>query len=158
MTEPTPEPPRDAAHWARPVSRLTVSGVPEEAINLNVQGRHLTGPVRGFGQMWQKTYRIRLRGSTVPPAQVISTWKQHFPRFWPKGNAFYAPLTGIAPGEVALQTISAPGGLRLTTGELVLYADDESFTFMTPQGHMFAAGLPSAPLRRRATRSRKRKC
>jgi hypothetical protein len=31
-----------------------------------------------------------------------------------------------------------PGGLLLSTGVLVIYADDVSFTFMSPEGHMFA--------------------
>jgi hypothetical protein len=30
------------------------------------------------------------------------------------------------------------GGMKLSTGVFVLYADEDSFTFMTPQGHMFA--------------------
>ena len=34
-----------------------------------------------------------------------------------------------------------PGGLKLSTGVLVLYADEESFTLMTPQGHMFAGWI-----------------
>ena len=34
-----------------------------------------------------------------------------------------------------------PGRLRLSTGVFVLYADDESFTFMTPEGHMFAGWI-----------------
>jgi hypothetical protein len=29
-----------------------------------------------------------------------------------------------------------PGGVPLSTGMLVIYSDDESFTLMTPQGHM----------------------
>src|SRR5439155_26658633 len=29
------------------------------------------------------------------------------------------------------------GGVKTSTGVLVLYADDESFSFMTPEGHMF---------------------
>jgi hypothetical protein len=29
----------------------------------------------------------------------------------------------------------------ISTGVLVLYADDESFTFMTPQGHLFASWI-----------------
>ena len=44
---------------------------------------------------------------------------------------------GIAPGEVAGLGMSMPGGLTLSTGVLVMYADEESFTLMTPQGHMF---------------------
>ncbi|MDQ6642924.1 MAG: hypothetical protein M3Y76_00550, partial [Chloroflexota bacterium] len=51
------------------------------------------------------------------------------------------PLTGIAPGEVALLNLAMPGGMALSTGVLVLYADDESFTLMTPQGHMFAGWI-----------------
>src|SRR5262249_8234389 len=61
-------------------------------------------------------------------------------RFWPKGNRFYVPLTGITPGEVALLNLKT-GGMPLSTGVLVLYADNESFTLMTPQGHMFAGWI-----------------
>lgn len=131
---------RDAA-WARPVDRLRVSGVPANALNLNVNGRQLTGPLRGFGQMWQKTYRARLDGVDVTPRQVIAEWKANFSKFWPAGNTFYGPLTGIAPGEVAVLNLSMPGGAPLSTGVMVIFADEESFTFMTPQGHMLAAWI-----------------
>ena len=47
---------RDATNWAKKVSILNVSEVPEGAINLNVEGRRLTSPIQGFGKMWQKTY------------------------------------------------------------------------------------------------------
>jgi hypothetical protein len=33
------------------------------------------------------------------------------------------------------------GGVKLSTGVFVLYADQESFTLMTPQGHMFAGWI-----------------
>lgn len=87
-----------------------------------------------------KTYRIALKGASVNEREVIQTWKKNFPRFWPAGNRFFAPLTGIAPGEVALLSIKA-GGVALSTGVLVLYADEESFTLMTPQGHVFAGWI-----------------
>lgn len=125
--------------WAKPVDRLQVKDVPAEAINLNVQGRQLTGPVRGFGQMWQKTYRLALEGSDVTPRQLIKNWKENFPSFWPEGNHFYGPLTGIAPGEVAVLNLAVSGNMSLSTGIMVIYVDDESFSFMTPQGHVFAA-------------------
>ena len=32
----------------------------------------------------------------------------------------------------------AGGGPMISTGIMVIYADDESFSFMTPEGHMFA--------------------
>ena len=140
--EGTPEQPgpRDAAYWAKLVSRLEVGEIPEGAVNLNVAGRRLTGPIQGFGKMWQKTFRVRLDGATASPADVIREWKQHFADFWPSGNRFYGPLTGIAPGDVAILNLSM-GGMPLSTGVLVLYADDESFTLMSPEGHMLAGWI-----------------
>ena len=37
--------------------------------------------------------------------------------------------------------LAMPGGMPLSTGVLVLYADEESFTLMTPPGHMFAGWI-----------------
>jgi hypothetical protein len=132
---------RDAANWAKSVSRLNVSEVPEGAVNINVEGRRLTSPIQGFGKMWQKTYQVRIPTARVSSRDLISTWKQRFPEFWPEGNNFYGPLTGIAPGEVALLNMTLPGKMKLSTGVMVLYADEESFTLMTPQGHMFAGWI-----------------
>ena len=132
---------RDATNWAKKVSTLNVAEVPEGAININVEGKRLAGPIQGFGRMWQKTARVELRGAEVTPAEVIRTWKAEFQRFWPERNWFYAPLTGIAPGEVALLNLNLPGRMKLSTGVLVLYADDESFTLMTPEGHMLAGWI-----------------
>lgn len=132
--------PRDAAYWAAQATNLHVSAAPVNAINLNVDGRAAVGPLQGFGKMWRKNYRARLTGCAATPAEVIATWKAHFPEFWPKGNRFYVPLTGIRPGEVALLNLTT-GGMPLSTGVLVLYADDETFTLMTPQGHMFAGWI-----------------
>ena len=42
---------------------------------------------------------------------------------------------------MALLQASVGGGMKLSTGVFVLYADEESFTFMTPQGHMFAGWI-----------------
>lgn len=133
--------PRDAASWAQQNTRtLKIENVPTGALNINVDGRQITSPLQGFGQMWQKTYRISLKGAGVTPATVISTWKEHFAEFWPAHSRFFGPLTGIAPGEVAILNL-AVGGMPLSTGVLVLYADEESFTLMTPQGHMFAGWI-----------------
>ena len=104
-------------------------------------GKRLAGPIQGFGKMWQKTYQVRLPAERVSATDLIATWKQRFPEFWPEGNSFYAPLTGIEPGEVALLNMALPGKMKLSTGVMVLYADEESFTLMTPQGHMFAGWI-----------------
>lgn len=142
--ETTPEsgPERDAqSTWAKPVDRLAMGEVPAEAINLNVSGKRLSGPVQGFGQLWQKTYRIRFEGATPTPQEVVSVWKREFGTFWPETAHFYAPFAEIAPGEVGLINNDVPGGQVLSTGVMVVYADDESFTFMTPEGHVFAAWI-----------------
>lgn len=130
---------RDAGNWASPVSTLHVGDVSAEALNRNVEGRRPMSPIQGFGKMWQKTYKIPMTGADVTPQEVVATWKAKFPTFWPEGNRFYGPLTAIAPGDVALLNLAMPGKLTLSTGVLVMYADDESFTFMTPEGHMFAS-------------------
>src|SRR3954452_2870045 len=132
---------RDATNWAKKVSTLKVAEVPDGAVAINVEGKRLAGPIQGFGKMWQKTYQVRLPQEKVSATDLIATWKQRFPEFWPEGNSFYAPLTGIEPGEVALIGMTLPGRMKLSTGVMVLYADHESFTLMTPQGHMFAGWI-----------------
>jgi hypothetical protein len=125
-------------NWAAPVSRLEVGEIPSEAIDLNVEGRRLRGPVQGFGQLWQKTYSVRLSGNDQSPQDVIQIWKRKFPDYWPKGNKFYASEEEIAPGDVAVLNLAAPAGIQLSTGIMVIYADEESFSFMTPEGHIFS--------------------
>ncbi|MEX0874601.1 MAG: hypothetical protein WD646_08430 [Actinomycetota bacterium] len=129
---------RDAEYWAKPVSELKLGhDVPAEAINLNVEGKRLAAMTGGFGKMWQKTYKISLEGTSVGPADVVKAWKANFARFWPKGARFYGPLTSISPGDVALLNLSVGGPAKLSTGIFVLYADDTSFSFVNPEGHMF---------------------
>src|SRR3954447_1640651 len=144
MTEPAPKQRvnRDAANWAQPVDRLSAAGV-AGARDDAVSGKRVSGPLQGFGQLWQKTFSVRLDGTDISPTDLVALWKERFPTFWPKGQTFYAPLSGIAPGEVALLEIAPlPGApVRLSTGVLVLYADDESFTFMTPEGHTLSAWI-----------------
>ena len=134
--------PRDAAHWAAKVARLKADPASPAKAD-NVTGRRLTGPVQGFGSMWQKTYTVEI-GSEVTPQEAIAAWKADFGRFWPKGAVFHGALSGISPGDVALMDLSVPGGARISTGVMVLYADDESFTLMTPQGHMFAGWITNS--------------
>ena len=99
--------PRDAANWATKVDRLQV-GARDGVRGTNVDGRRLTGPVQGFGKMLQKSYRLDI-GTVLAPTAAIAVWREHFPEFWPAGNKFAAPLTGINPGEVALLDISVGG-------------------------------------------------
>jgi hypothetical protein len=138
-------------NWSKPVGRLTVGAVPDGAINLNVEGRRPVGPQQGFGRLWQKKYRFVLDSPDLDPQTVIATWKAEFASFWPKGNHFYGPITGIAPGEVALLNVDAGAHQTMSTGVLVIYADAESFTFMTPEGHFLAAWITFSAFREAAT-------
>ncbi|HJW89266.1 MAG TPA: hypothetical protein VJ436_01355 [Anaerolineales bacterium] len=127
-------------HWARSGTRIKVSHVPPGAINLNVDGRQVAGALQGFGQLWQKTYKVRLSGVGLTPAEIMQAWKENFPKFQPPANRFYPPLDGIKPGEVVFIEGKVPAMrgtptiLPVASGVLVLYVDDESFTIMTPEG------------------------
>ena len=132
---------RDAGYWAKSVKTLTVGEVSSEAVNLNVEGRRVVSPLQGFGKLWQKTYRMRFGQVHVPPKDVIRAWKQKFPKFWPDQGKFFGSLSGIAPGEVAVLNLAMAGRAKLSTGIMVMYADEESFTFMDPEGHMFAGWI-----------------
>lgn len=129
--------PRDVGSWAQGRNVLRVSDVPAGAVNLNVEGRRVIGALQGFGQLWQKTYRVRLAGVDATPEEVVRVWKQEFPNFHPPQSRFYPSLEGVAPGEVMLINASVQG-MPVYTGVMVLYSDDVSFTVMT------AEGLPEA--------------
>lgn len=131
MTEP-----RDKDNWAKPIETFHVEEVAEGAQKGNVEGRKPTGPLQGFGRLWQKSYQVRIPGPT--PEVVISTWKENFGEFWYPTNKFYAPAAGITPGEIALIG-GGRGPTKVTTGVRVIYADDRSWSYMTPEGHPWAA-------------------
>ncbi len=141
MTATEPHPNRDTDSWARPVDRLTTTA--SGSGTDTVTGKRVAGPIQGFGQMWQKTFSVRLDGVATTAEQLVAHWKELFPTFWPKGSTFYAPLAGIAPGEVALLEVPPlPGSpIKMSTGVMVIYADSESFAFMTPEGHALSAWI-----------------
>jgi hypothetical protein len=137
----TPETEQSQSAWAEPVTALSVDEAPEGAMNLNVDGRQLASPLQGFGQMWQKTFRVRLVGVDLSPEAALKVWQNNFPSFQPPQNRFYPTMSGIKPGEVILINAKVPplpglpSMLPVSTGVMVLYADDEMFTVMCPEGH-----------------------
>ncbi len=126
--------------WAKPVSRFRVTNLPPGAVSINVEGRQITGPLQGFGQMWHKTYLVRLPGITQTPAQVMGIWKREFASFQPAASRFYPPMTGIEPGQLIFVNLDlpiAPGLpslIPVSSGVMVLFSDDEMFTVTTPEG------------------------
>ncbi|MGE5139430.1 MAG: hypothetical protein ACM3JD_08225 [Rudaea sp.] len=135
---------RDAQFWAQPMTTLHVTDVPQGAKNLNMEGRQVLGPLQGFGRMWQRTYRVRLDGLDITPQQIVADWKKNFAVFQPANNHFYPSMAGIKPGEMVFIDTTLPvipgrpGILPIAVGVMVLYADDTTFTVMTPEGHPFA--------------------
>jgi hypothetical protein len=130
---------RDDSNWAKPTRTLDPTDV-DGAVNANVRGRRLNAANGGFGRLFQKTFSVQL-GSTVTAQSVIATWKARFGDFWPKGQKMFLPATGIAPGEVGIINATMRGTPTMATGILVIYADDVSFSFMSPEGHPFAGPL-----------------
>lgn len=122
--------------WAAPVDRLHVEVTAPGHQRGNVEGRRPTGPLQGFGQLWQKSYEVLVPDAS--PDVVIATWKANFGAFWPEDSRFQVPPGGIAPGEIALVG-GGRGIARTSTGVRVIYADERSWAYMTPEGHPWAA-------------------
>jgi hypothetical protein len=122
--------------WAAPVDGLNIEQASDagEVVNLNVEGRQPVNPLKGFGQLWRKTYRVTLEHAPVTPEAVMWVWKERFADFQPPESHFYPPKDGIQPGSVFLINADTPGG-AIYTGMMVLYTDDLSFTLITPEGH-----------------------
>jgi pyruvate/2-oxoglutarate dehydrogenase complex dihydrolipoamide dehydrogenase (E3) component/anti-anti-sigma regulatory factor len=128
------EAPVNLKGWANPVSQLFVPKMPQKARNLNVNGRRPVGPVNGFGSLCQKIFRLHINDPTISPEESIKELKENFPSFQPSFNRFYPSPGGIQAGEIVLIDSFTPGG-PVSTGVMVLYSDERSFTFNTPQGH-----------------------
>ena len=126
--------PKDEHCWAHATGSIAVPFVSPAGFNLNVNGRLPAGPVRGFGQLWQKIYWLHISDAAIKPEEAIKTLKENFPALQPSYNRFYPSPQGIKPGEIVLFDSFTPGG-PVSSGVLVLYADERSFTFITPQGH-----------------------
>ena len=101
LSEDTKNTKTDEASWAKPVSKLSVAEAPLEAMNLNVEGRGVVGPLQGFGQLWQKTYKVQLSGADVKPTEVIKEWKAKLGKadytFLRKNQELVAFLLDYAP-------------------------------------------------------------
>jgi anti-anti-sigma factor len=134
--------------WASNVEHISIGAVPAEAMNINVNGRKVTSPVKGFGRLWDKKYRFQIANKDREPQEIISIWRSEFPDFWPKGNRLYtAGGTPIVPGAPSLLNLSIGGMLTLASGIMVIYADDRSFCFSTVQGHMLCGWITFSSFR-----------
>jgi len=122
------------AGWATTVSKLRVTDKPEGALVKNMDRRRVIGQLQGFGPMWEKTYWIEIKKPGIKKEDIMLAMQEHFVEFQIPENAFYPTSKGLAPGEMIFIDSRTPGGI-VSTGVMVLYMDDRSFTFITPQGH-----------------------
>lgn len=130
--DPHPKEPTDAKNWAPKVDRLHVADDLRK-YGYNVEGRRVAGPTTGFGPLWLRTYTADL-GTAAAPERVVADWRERFGDYWPRMGRFHGSIAAIQPGDVAPFTAAG-----MTSGVMVLYADETSFSFLTPEGHMFAA-------------------
>jgi hypothetical protein len=118
--------------------RLHVQNPPDEDFAANLDNKKVTNPSDGFGQLWERTYRVRLDGCTLSAAEVMANWKRNFPRYQPEENRFMPTEGGVTPGAIiyigASLVPAAAVATEIKSGVLVVAADDVSFTVKTPQG------------------------
>jgi hypothetical protein len=110
---------RDLANWATAVRRLHVTKVPDGVDNLNVEGRRVVGAIQGFGQLWQKTHRIRLEGAAVTPSRGDRDLETALCQLLAAGSH---PKPSQRPGTRCggLLDQLLPGHLRLSSGVMIL--------------------------------------
>ena len=145
------DPPAAQAGAESPGDGKPTDEVFAEASALELDKQPPAGPDNGFGRLWRKVHRIRLTGADVSPVELISTWKADFGAFWPGDNRFYGAITGLAPGELAVISVEMPGDTTLSTGVILVDATADSFTLVTPKGHMLAGWLTFSAHRERDT-------
>ena len=113
----------------------------------------LVGPIQGFGPMWQKTYRVRLSGVSATPVEVMGVWKGTSPGSSRVRTVSIQAWLVFKPGEVVLLNASMIGA-PVDSGLMVLYADNESLTLMTPEGCPEAGWIDAQCRTRRSWPSR----
>ncbi len=120
--------------WAPFIERIEVTEKPEGALVKNIDNRRLQAQIKGFGKMWQKTFRLMIDKPEFTPEDIINKLKQNFVAFQVPENFFFPTSKGLTPGALVFIDSATPGGV-VSTGIYVLYMDDTSFTYVTPQGH-----------------------
>jgi len=127
----------DASRWDDGRELTPCPSLPEAVLNL-LRNRPPRAPLEGFGGLRMRTYKVHLIGTSLSPAQVFSTWMDHFSATWPEGNHFISCAPALEPGVTAAILLSMPAGMRIITCARVIYRDETSLTLMTLLGHMFA--------------------
>ena len=70
------------------------------------QGRDVVNPTHGFGQLWRRTYRIKLNGVQSSTAEVMKYWKDHFPNSNPPRTVSCPQAMGCSQASWSLSTLN----------------------------------------------------
>ncbi len=106
-----------------------------------VEGLPVQTPFTGFGEVWHKTYEIRLPGAGASVRRLAEELRTHLGELWPDGAELWLPGGEVAPGAVGLIRIRLPGGAPLVTGIRILHVGPDTFSFVTLKGHMQAGWI-----------------
>lgn len=93
------------------------------------------GTDTGFGELWRKTYTLRLEGN-VDPEELVTRWRSEVSSFWPN-STHLASRGRMARGRGLLLHVATPVG-HMETALVVESLSPRSFQFGTMRGHMFA--------------------
>ncbi len=131
---------RDGPITAEPddVQGATAANALDRVTDLEIDGVQVHGPKEGFGPLWRKRYWVQLNGVKSSPAEIVRVWRERFGSYWPAGDRFFSPMGRLDPGDVGLIDLEMPAGTHLSGGVVVLDVQPESFTLITPSGHVFA--------------------
>ena len=161
-TAPTeaPRPPTAMPRTGR--SRSTGCRAPASSAPRTTPSRASGCPARSRGSASSGRSRSRSgsKASTRLPRRSSRRGRRTSPSSGRRGSGSTRRCRASSPARSALLEIQPmPGApVRLSTGVIVLYADDESFTFMTPEGHTLSAWITfSARSRWRCGRRRRRR-
>lgn len=132
---------------AENVRGVTAASSLNRVTNLDIDGVQVQGPTEGFGSLWRKRYWVRLSGADATPAEIVRIWREHFGEFWPGSNSFFGPSGLLDPGDIGLMQLEMPSGAHLSSGVFVLNVRPESFTLITPEGHVFAGVITFSAFR-----------
>ncbi len=122
------------AGWAPYIDKIEVTEKPEGALAKNMDNRRVRSQLEGFGKLWQKTFWLMIDKPGLTPKDIITIFMKNFVVFQVPENFFYPTSKGLTPGALVFIDSVTPGGI-VSTGIYVIYADETSFTYITPHGH-----------------------
>ena len=135
--------PRDDSNWAKPVDRLSASGVVGAKVDLRL-GKARLRPAPGVRPALAEDLPRPARRLEPGPDRAHRHLEGQLPHVLARRRAVLCTAwraSNPAKSRCSTSRRCRASPVKLSTGVMVLYADDESFTFMTPEGHTLSAWI-----------------